>query len=229
VAARRRGQEPRVIAAILESVAGWIAAVIASMGYLGIVLCMAIESACIPLPSEVIMPFAGFLAGRGRFGLWETALAGAVGCVAGSLAAYAVGATGGRAFLERHGRWVLLTMKDLDRADRWFARYGNTAIFVRRLLPVVRTFISLPAGIARMPLLPFTLLTFAGSFPFCLALAWLGYRLGDRWTTLKAYFHGADAVIGAAVLIGCAYLLWHRIAELKAEARERAARERRLS
>ena len=194
------------------------------LSYGGIAILMGIESACIPLPSEVIMPFAGALVLKGQFTLWGAGLAGAIGCVVGSLLAYWVGAVGGRPFLEKYGRYALITMKDLDLADRWFSKYGNAAIFTSRLLPVVRTFISLPAGIARMPVVPFTVLTFVGSLPWCLMLAWLGLRLGDQWTTLKRYFHGMDAVILLAVVVGGGWFLWHRIAELKAEAKAREAR-----
>ncbi len=210
--------------AILNSLGAWIASVIGSLGYAGIVLCMTIESACIPLPSEVIMPFAGYLVSLGRMNLWLAALAGAVGCVVGSLLAYWVGATGGRAFIERYGKWALITMKDVDRSERWFRDHGQIAIFTSRLLPVVRTFISLPAGIARMPLVPFTVLTFAGSFPWCLMLAWVGVKLGNNLEPLRKAFHGADAVIVLAVLAGGAWFLWHRVHELRAESRERARR-----
>ncbi|HYL80060.1 MAG TPA: DedA family protein, partial [Candidatus Acidoferrum sp.] len=125
--------------------------VIGGLGYGGIVLAMAIESACIPLPSEVIMPFSGYLVSQGRFTLWGVSLAGALGCTLGSAAAYAVGAYGGRRFILTYGRYVLISPHEVERADRWFARHGIAATFISRLLPVVRTFISLPAGIARVP------------------------------------------------------------------------------
>src|SRR5215467_1103964 len=152
---------------ILAALFIFIKSVIAYMGYGGIVLLMAIESACIPLPSEIIMPFAGYLVYRGELGLAGVAIAGALGCVVGSLAAYAVGARGGRPAIERWGRWVLVAPHELELADRWFERWGRSAVFFARLLPVVRTFIALPAGIARMEVWPFTWLTFAGSLPWC--------------------------------------------------------------
>jgi membrane protein DedA with SNARE-associated domain len=215
------------VEALIQMLAVWITDVIGSLGYWGIIVCMGIESACVPLPSEVIMPLAGLLVAQGRFDLWGSAFAGAFGCLVGSLVAYYVGATGGRAFVERYGKWVLISMKDLDRADRWFSRYGQAAIFTSRLLPVVRTFISLPAGIARMPVVPFSILTFAGSFPWCLGLAWLGLKFGKVWMNpdIKKYFHGADVIIAALVLVAGVYFFWHRIHELRAEARERAARQ----
>src|SRR5438309_696180 len=134
---------------LVGAVTGFIVAAISAGGYGGIVLLMAIESACIPLPSEIIMPFAGYLVYRGELGLIGVAVAGALGCVLGSLAAYAVGAHGGRAAIERWGRWVLLSPRELELADRWFARWGRQTVFWARLLPIVRTFIALPAGGAR--------------------------------------------------------------------------------
>src|SRR3989338_5689458 len=139
-----------MVAKIISILAGWIIAVISSMGYWGILLCMAIESACIPLPSEIIMPFAGYLVTTGQFTLHGTALAGAVGCVVGSIVAYYAGLWLGRDFFIKYGRYVLISPKDVDWADRWFAKYGSAAIFFSRLLPVIRTFISFPAGVARM-------------------------------------------------------------------------------
>ena len=150
---------------ILAGLADLIVAAISAGGYLGILLLMAIKSACIPLPSEVIMPFAGYLVSTGRFSLVAAATAGALGCNLGSTLAYEVGRRGGRRLVERWGAYVLLDRRDLELADRFFARWGNLAVFVARLLPVVRTFISLPAGIAQMPRLPFQLYTFLGWWP----------------------------------------------------------------
>ncbi|MDH7571675.1 MAG: DedA family protein, partial [Armatimonadota bacterium] len=141
--------------AVLKPVAEWVTGVISSMGYVGIAGLMAIESACIPVPSEVIMPFAGYLVSTGRFDLWWASFAGAAGCAIGSAAAYGVGAWGGRPFLEKYGRYFLIRRKDIEMADRFFERWGMWAAFISRLLPIIRTFISLPAGIARMPFIPF--------------------------------------------------------------------------
>ena len=151
-----------MVESLIKYLAVFIISVISSMGYMGIILSMAIESACIPLPSEIIMPFSGYLVHTGRFGLIETGLAGAFGCVVGSIAAYYAGFYGGRPFMEKYGKYVFITPKELDTADRWFARYGDAAIFISRLLPVVRTFISLPAGIARMNFTKFVIYTFIG-------------------------------------------------------------------
>jgi membrane protein DedA with SNARE-associated domain len=196
--------------ALLTVISGWIIGLISHLGYWGIILGMAIESACIPLPSEVIMPFSGYLVSRGEFGLLETGLAGALGNLLGSWAAYAVGYFGGRPFLERYGRYLLITHQELAWADRWFSRYGEATAFFSRLLPVIRTFVSLPAGVARMPILRFSIYTFLGSFPFSLALAYVGYLLGENWDHLGPYFHRFSMTIGLFMLAGLGYLIWHR-------------------
>jgi membrane protein DedA with SNARE-associated domain len=192
---------------LVELLGGFIVSVISAGGYGGIVLLMTIESACIPLPSEVIMPFSGYLVLTGRFSLPWVAIAGALGCNLGSIIAYHVGAIGGRPLAERYGRYVLVSHRDLDRADRWFADYGNSTVFFARLLPVIRTFIALPAGVSRMNFLRFNLYTFLGSLPWCLALAYAGLRLGSRWPVIRDYFHRFDAVIGVAVVAGAAWFL----------------------
>jgi len=182
---------------------------ISALGYWGILLGMAIESACIPLPSEAIMPFAGYLVWKGEMDLLMVSLAGAIGNLIGSIIAYWAGFFGGRPFLLRYGRYFFIRPHDLDLADRWFSRYGEATAFFSRLLPVVRTFISLPAGIARMHFGRFCLYTFLGALPFCYALAWLGYKLGENWQSLRAYFHRMDIVIGALLVIGVACFLRH--------------------
>src|SRR5213594_2214420 len=187
---------------LLAAATAFIVGVISAGGYTGIVVLMAIESACVPLPSEIIMPFAGYLVYRGELSLVGVAVAGAAGCVVGSLAAYAVGARGGRPAIERWGRWVLLSPHELALADRWFARWGRQTVFWARLLPVVRTFIALPAGVARMELWPFIWLTFAGSLPWCWALAYAGVRLAENWNTVRDAMHGFDVTIGVIVALG---------------------------
>jgi membrane protein DedA with SNARE-associated domain len=196
---------------LMTAVSAMIIAAISSMGYVGVALLMAIESACVPLPSEVTMPFAGYLVAAGRFNLQLVAIAGAVGCLLGSYAAYYVGASGGRRFLERHGRWLLIAPHELALADRFFARWGSAAVFVSRLLPVVRTFIALPAGVARMPLLPFTIYTLIGSYIWCLALAYAGLKLGQNWETLAPWFHRFDGAIAFLIVIGVAAVLYNRV------------------
>src|SRR5690242_5723903 len=166
---------------LISGMSAWIVAVIAGLGYGGVVVLMAIESACIPLPSEVTMPFAGYLVATGRFGLNVVAIAGAVGCLLGSYVAYYLGAIGGRPLIESYGHYVLLAEHELEVADRFFARWGSATVFFGRLLPVIRTFIGFPAGVARMPILPFTIYTLLGSYLWCLALAYLGMKLGQHW------------------------------------------------
>lgn len=199
---------------IVAGVAAWIVSVISAGGYAGVAGLMAIESACIPLPSEIIMPFAGYLASTGRFSLPLAASAGALGCNIGSGIAYAAGYYGGRPFIERWGRFLLLNLDDLSRAERFFARFGGLAVLIGRLLPVIRTFIALPAGMARMPHLRFQLYTFLGSWPWCFGLAYIGYVLGRRWDSdprLRNVMHSLDAVIVAAVVLGVGWLLFWRL------------------
>jgi membrane protein DedA with SNARE-associated domain len=193
------------ILVLLSTFVIWI---ISSLGYSGIVLAMAIESACIPLPSEVIMPFSGYLVSQGRFSLWGVSVAGALGCTLGSAVAYAAGAHGGRPFILRYGRYFLITPHELDRADRWFARYGMAATFVSRLLPVIRTFISLPAGIARVPFLPFLAYAFLGSLPWSWVLAYIGMLLGENWDGGGGVLHSLDVLIVAGLVAGAAWFLW---------------------
>ena len=200
-----------MVARILEALASLIIAAISALGLPGIVLLMAIESACIPLPSEVIMPFAGYLVFRGEHALWAVALAGATGCVVGSVPAYYLGMYGGRPLIERYGRYLLMSPRDLDLADRWFARHGEATVFFARLLPVVRTFIAFPAGVARMEMRRFLAYTFAGSLPWCLALAYVGMVLGERWPILRDYFHKFDLLIGALLLAGLAWYIRRHI------------------
>lgn len=195
-----------MIEKILSLLAGFIIATISQLGYGGIVLLMAIESACIPLPSEVIMPFAGYLVFTGEMVLWKVALAGAVGCIVGSIPAYYLGAYGGRPVLEKYGKYLLISPHDLDLADRWFQHHGEITIFVGRLLPVIRTFIAFPAGVSRMAMGRFLIYTFVGSYIWCWALAWIGMKLGQHWDTLGVYFHRFDAVIGIVLLIG---IIWY--------------------
>jgi membrane protein DedA with SNARE-associated domain len=201
---------------ILTAISGLIIATIATLGYGGIVLMMAIESACIPLPSEVIMPFSGYLVADGHLSLPLVAIAGAVGCLLGSYVAYFVGATGGRRFLERYGRWVLIAPHELEVADWFFERWGSPAVFLSRLLPVVRTFIAFPAGVARMRLLPFTIYTLVGSYIWCLVLAYAGMKLGEHWKELGPYFHRFDTAIALLLAIGVGLLFYSRIRGLRA-------------
>ncbi len=201
---------------ILEALASFIVSVISAMGLPGVVLLMAIESACIPLPSEVIMPFAGYMAFLGRYSILEVGLAGAIGCVAGSVPAYYLGMYGGRPLIEKYGKYILMSHHDLDLADRWFARHGQATVFFARLLPVVRTFIAFPAGVARMDMKRFLAYTFAGSLPWCLGLAYVGTVMGAKWPELRVYFHKFDVAIGAVLI---AAIVWYVRRHLRNSAR----------
>ena len=214
-----------MISKVIGTLAVFTTATISTMGYGGVALLMGIESACIPLPSEIIMPFAGYLVYRGQFTLGGASLAGAIGCVLGSIPAYYLGKYGGRPLVERYGRYVLVSHRELDVADRLFQRRGHWVVFGARLLPIVRTFIAFPAGVARMPIGKFVVYTFVGSFPWCFGLAWVGMKLGAAWHTdprLKAAyqrFEGGIVVVGAALV---AWYVWHKVREAR-EDRSRAA------
>jgi len=193
---------------ILSLLSGFIIGLISAMGYLGIVLAMAIESACIPLPSEIIMPFSGYLVAQGRFRLWWVSLAGALGCSIGSALAYGLGVWGGRPLVLKYGKYVLIHRKDLEQADWFFEKYGDKATFLARSLPVIRTFISLPAGISRMDFPRFLFYSFAGSLPWCFFLVWIGLNLGERWDEVHVIFQKLDLVVGAAAVAAIAWFLW---------------------
>jgi membrane protein DedA with SNARE-associated domain len=171
---------------------------------------MAIESAAIPLPSEIIMPLAGWMLvkdrGLGEEWLFLAAFMGALGNTIGSLVAYYAGAWGGRPMVEKYGKYILISRHDLDLADRFFQRWGNLAIFVSRLLPVVRTFISVPAGVSRMPVAQFTVYTFGGAFIWSLGLAWAGFALGENWEDLRDWMRPADIPI---ILVGMILVAWY--------------------
>ena len=197
--------------AIIEPVGKWIIEVISKIGYLGIVLTMGIESACIPLPSEIIMPFSGYLASIGRFNLYLVSVAGAFGCLVGSILAYFVGIWGGRAFILKYGKYFLISHKDLETAERWFGRYGDLTIFFSRLMPVIRTFISLPAGIAKMNFPKFAIYTFLGSLPWCFALAYVGKILGENWQSIRVYFRNADIFIIILIVLGIGFFIYRHL------------------
>ncbi|HYX28119.1 MAG TPA: DedA family protein [Pyrinomonadaceae bacterium] len=203
-----------MIGRLIETLSVFIVATISTLGYGGVVLLMAIESACIPLPSEIIMPFSGYLVYTGRFNIWLVSIAGAFGCVVGSLVAYWIGMYGGRPLIEKYGKYLLISRHDLDLADRWFDRFGEIIVFVSRLLPAIRTFIAFPAGVARMDLKKFVIYTFAGSLPWCLGLAYAGQKLGAQWDKdprLKTLFHRFDFVIGIVIVAAIVWWIWRHL------------------
>jgi membrane protein DedA with SNARE-associated domain len=207
------GTKEPMHASISGMLAEAIVTILSAAGYAGLAGLMAIESACVPLPSEVILPFAGYLVSRGQMNLYLVATIGALGCNLGSAVAYAVGRYGGRHAIERWGRYVLLTREDLRRADWFFDRFGNPAVLIARMLPVVRTFIALPAGISRMALPRFHLYTFVGSWPWCFLLAYIGMLLGDKWGSdprMSRFFRDFDYAVAAFVVIALGRFAWKR-------------------
>ena len=221
-----------MLAHLTDTITTFITNLYITGGLAGIVLAMAIESCCIPLPSEIVMPLAGVMVASGKLlagvnpwlSLVLVALAGSVGCLIGSIAAYGIGYAGGRPLLLKYGRYVLISQHDADRADHFFQKYGSATVFFSRLLPVVRTYISLPAGIAKMPFAKFCVYTFLGSFPWCLLLAYIGTVIGNNLTTLSPIFHDLDVVIIVAVVALVALYIWRHICnDRKARAEHAAA------
>jgi membrane protein DedA with SNARE-associated domain len=184
---------------------------VASWGYLGVILMMAIESANIPLPSEAIMPTAGLLVQQGKMNIHLAALAGAIGCVLGSIPSYFLGMLGGRPFLEKYGRYFLLRKQDMDIADSWVKKYGDITFFVCRMLPVVRTFISFPAGVLKAHFGMFCLFTFVGSLAWCYFLTWVGIKFGENLEMFVSVWHKFDLAIVLVVVAGFGYYLYRHL------------------
>jgi membrane protein DedA with SNARE-associated domain len=194
---------------ILDPIVRAATDVIDATGLVGVFVLMALESACIPVPSEAIMLFAGFNVSEGDLTLFGIVTAGVLGNLVGSLIAYAAGYYGRIELLDRN-RLIHINRRHLELADRWFERHGSATVFFTRMLPIIRTFISLPAGVARMPLGRFVVFTVAGSIPWVLMLGIIGREVGDRWEEWKDYLHYADYLVVAAIAIGIAYLLIRR-------------------
>jgi len=194
-----------LISGIISWLASLIISVISGTGYFGVFVLMALESACIPISSEVIMPFSGFLVWQGQFALAPVVLWGAFGNLSGSIIAYVVGYYGGRPLVERYGKYILVSKNDLALADKWFSKYGQGTVFFSRLLPVIRTFISLPAGIARMNFKKFCLYTFLGALLWSYFLAYAGLIMGEKWNSLRIYFEKFDFIIIVVVIVG---IIW---------------------
>lgn len=190
---------------IAELLSDYITQFISSIGYLGVFILMTLESAALPVPSEVVMPFSGYLAYMGVFDLTLITIVGAAGCTAGSVLSYFVGLKLGRPFLTKYGKYFLMEHKHLELAEHWFNNYGDKAIFFSRLFPVVRTFISLPAGIGKYSLKKLTLYSFLGSLPWCFGLAYIGFKLGPYWKDIIRFFNGLDIVIVAIIILSAIY------------------------
>ena len=195
---------------IIENLSNLAIYLIQTLGYWGIFIAMTLESACIPLPSEITMPFAGFVVYEGttNMTLLGITLVATFANLFGSLIAYAVGLKGGRPLLEKYGRYILISHDKLVNADKWFERYGYEAVLISRLLPGIRTFISLPAGIAHMDIKKFVIYTFIGSLPWCFALAYTGFLLGPHWELIKTYFHILDIIVAIGIVGFIAYIIY---------------------
>ena len=204
-----------MIGSILGAVTNFIIHTISALGYPGVALLMAIQTIAIPMPSEVIIPFAGFLASTGRFNLWIIALAGGIGSVVGGSIAYYIGFKGGRPLVEKYGKAILISEHDLNIADKFFGRFGYWAAFFGQLLPVVRSFISFPAGISRVPYKKFVLFTFIGSFIWCLVLGFVGMKLGENWSSLRDVFKKFDVVIVVVIVIFIVWWVWRHFRNRK--------------
>jgi len=200
-----------MITDIIEILANFVISVIGFFGYTGVFFLMLVESCGIPMPSEVIMPFSGFLVAKGQMGFWAVVFLGTFGNLTGSLIAYYIGDWGGRPLLEKYGKYVLISRHDLDLADRFFARYGQLAVFFGRLLPVVRTFISFPAGVAKMDIKKFSFYTFIGAFPWCLLFAWLGVKMGANWDLIRAKLHNFDLLMAFLIVVAVGWYIYRHL------------------
>lgn len=180
---------------IAELLSDSVTQFISSIGYVGIFILMALESAAIPIPSELIMTFSGYLAYQGVFDFTLIVVIGAVGCMAGSIVSYWVGLKGGRAFIDKYGKYFFMNHHHLDIAENWFKKYGDKAVFFSRMLPIVRTFISLPAGMGKYSLKKLIIFSFFGSLPWCFALAFIGLKLGPQWKNIITFFNGLDIIV----------------------------------
>ena len=197
-----------------------------TLGWPGVIALMAVESVFFPIPSEAVMPLSGWMLiaaeGRSAWLVLFAGLCGSIGSLIGAVFIYAIGALGGRPLLERYGKYILITRLDLDTANRWFDKYGTWAVFLSRLVPVARSLISLPAGVYRMPIIPFILLTFAGSFIWSLALAFAGYQLGENWETIRSVIQPVEIPILIVALLILAYYAYRRLRQLRADLRNPA-------
>jgi membrane protein DedA with SNARE-associated domain len=209
-----------VLAFIDQAVIPFLNSLYGAVGYLGVMIAMAIESAMVPLPSELILPYAGFLVSdpsqlepltRGPWNFWVVVVVATIGNTLGSLVAYGIGAWGGRPFLERYGRYLLIRPHEIELADDFFRRWGGPTVFFGRLLPIVRTFISFPAGVARMPLRTFVAYSTAGALPWSMLLAYAGVVLGEHWTDIRHALQPFDLGIAVLVVFGVVMFVWWRL------------------
>ncbi|HEY4474696.1 MAG TPA: DedA family protein [Candidatus Paceibacterota bacterium] len=196
---------------LISYVSEWALEVINTTGYTGVFILSALESAAIPIPSEVVIPFSGFLVASGKFSILGVVIVSTVANLVGSLILFLMGRSGGRWVLENYGKYIFIHKRDLDTADRWFVKHGNVAVFWGRMLPVIRTFISLPAGVAKMSLGRFSLLTFLGALPWNLFLALVGLKAGKNWNVLHDYFRKADILIVGLIVVLVVWYVWSHL------------------
>jgi len=201
-----------MITSLIDILANFVINIIDISGYLGILLLMLVESCGIPMPSEVIMPFSGFLVADGQLNIWLVSLVGAFGNLVGSLLAYWIGYKGGRPLIEKYGKYILISKHDLNIADKWFAKYGDATVFFGRILPIVRTYISFPAGIAKMDIKRFSYYTFLGALPWCIGLTYAGTKMGENWEQIKEKLHNFDLAIAITII---ALVVWYILRHIK--------------
>ncbi len=204
-----------MVTSIIDVLANFVVSTIDKIGMTGIFLLMLVESAGVPMPSEVIMPFSGFLVADGHLNFWAVTIIGAFGNLVGSLLAYWIGYAGGRPLIEKYGKYILISKHDLNLADKWFKNYGNATVFFGRILPVVRTYISFPAGIAKMDIKKFSLYTFLGALPWCAALTYAGVKMGNNWDLIRAKMHNFDLLIGIIIIVFVALYIARHIKHSK--------------
>jgi membrane protein DedA with SNARE-associated domain len=204
-----------MIFSILSAISSFAIDFIENTGYLGITVLMTLESANIPIPSEIIMPFSGFIVFLGGFSFWFVVLAGSFGNLLGSILGYALGYFGGRPFVKKYGKYFLISNEELEKSERWFSKYGSATTFFSRMLPIVRTFISTPAGIAKMDFKKFCIFTFLGAIPWSIFLTFIGLKLGENWQSVEVYFKRFDFVIAVIIIIGLGWWVFNRVKNFK--------------
>ena len=202
-----------ILTDIIVFISSIVIYLITALGYLGIFVTMAMESAALPIPSEIVMPFAGFVASQGHLDFWAIVIAGTLGNLVGSILLYYVGLKGGRPVLMRYGKYILVSEREIKIAEEWFRKFGSKVIFFSRMLPIVRTFVSLPAGAAKMDIKKFSFYTLVGSLPWNIALTYIGFVLGENWQQIEGLFRAFDLAIvgiGAIVLVYIVYVLFKK-------------------
>lgn len=205
-----------MITNLIDILAMFVVNTIDLLGHFGIFILMLLESCGIPMPSEVIMPFSGFLVADGRMTFWSVVLIGTIGNVAGSLLAYWIGYKGGRPLIERYGKYILISKHDLDLADRWFTKFGNLTVFFSRLLPVIRTYISFPAGIAKMDLKKFIIYSFIGALPWSALLTFVGVKMGSNWELIREKLHQFDLLMMVVIVLLIGWYIWRHLRHIRA-------------